>query len=201
MLERWLSAVSAYGYPLLFVTAAAEHAFVVGLAVPGDVIVTAAGVVAARGLLRLDTSLGVVLAGVVVGVNASYLVGRRLGVGVVERWGLRLGVPAADLASLEQHFATEGARTVLLASFVAGLKNVVPALAGASRMPWPRFFGWSAVGFTLRAALELGLGWVLGDNLDAVAHALRELGWFGLALAAGLVALWIARRVRARRRR
>lgn len=172
-----LEALSTYGYALLFSAAAAEHTFVLGLLVPGDVIVVLGGVLAEQGAMNIGWAFAVVLAGVLLGLHASYLLGRYGGIPLLERWGARMGLTPVRIKAVESYFAHHGAKTVFFSAFIAGIKNLVPALAGASRMSYPRFLVYGFAGGVLRAAAALAIGWIFGASID------KAMAWFGRANA------------------
>lgn len=194
MMAGTLEALATYGYPLLFAAAAAEHTFVLGLLVPGDVIVMLGGVLAARGVLSLPVTFLVVLLGVLVGLNISYFVGFYGGTPLLARWGARFGFTPVRIAAVETYFKRHGAKTVFLSSFIAGFKNVVPALAGASRMSYPRFFAYGFAGGVIRAGVAIGLGWAFGASLDTALDWLRKANiWaliVALVIAVAIAAFW-----------
>ncbi len=196
--ERLLNLASSYGYGFLFLTSVAENIFLLGFVVPGDVAVVLGGGLAAWARLELGSVLIVIVAGVVLGANVSFWIGRRGGSALIERWGERFLVDKSRIEQVEIYFAQHGAKTVFLASFVSGLKNLVPAVAGASRMSVGRFFIYNAVGSTVRAVGLIALGYVFGANLPrALVLAGRFNEWL-LAAMALLVAYFIIRAVRKR---
>lgn len=197
-----LEALSTYGYPLLFLAALAEHTFVLGLFVPGDVIVMLGGVLAARGLLTLPATFLVVVLGVLVGLNISYFVGLRGGIPLLERWGARFGMNRVRIRAVEAYFERHGAKTVFLSAFVAGIKNLVPALAGASRMPYGRCIAYGFAGGVIRAAIAIGFGWAFGASLDtALAWVGKFNVWAVVVVAVIVVVAFITWRWRRRSQR
>ncbi len=74
----------------------------------------------------------------------------------------------------------------------------MPALAGASRMPYRRFLAWNAVGGTVWGVAFVLLGYLAGSSYRSVA---RQAG-YGTAIAITLVVLvtLVAWRVRVHRR-
>jgi membrane-associated protein len=201
-IEKALQLVEAHGYLILFAASAAENVFLVGLAVPGDVVVVLGGALSARANLAVVAVLGWVVLGVVVGANASYWIGRRGGMALVDRWGGRALVGRARLDRAVEYFRGHGAKTVFLAAFVAGIKNLVPALAGASRMPVWRFVSYNAAGSIVRSAALVMLGYFLGASLP---RAVKAIGTFNAAALCVVVLLAVAlaaahRFTRARRR-
>lgn len=195
-----LEALSTYGYPLLFLAAAAEHTFVVGLLVPGDVVVMMGGVLAERGVLSLPMAFVTVLLGVLIGLNISYFIGLYGGIPLLSRWGARFGMTRVRIEAVEAYFQKHGAKTVFLSAFIAGIKNLVPALAGASRMSYPRFLAYGFAGGTIRAIVAMGFGWLFGASLDAALAWLRKFNTWGIVAAIvmllALVGFWIWRRRR-----
>ncbi len=77
-------------------------------------------------------------------------------------------------------------KVVIASRFVAILRQIAGLLAGATRMPWPRFLIANAVGSILWAA-GYGLGAeALGDTLKNLAGPMA-IG-LGVLVAAGIVA-------------
>lgn len=203
-LARVMGLIAAHGYPVLALVVLAEHTFLVGMVVPGDVAVLAAGALAGRGVLSPEGSLGAIVGGAAAGLLASYAVGARVGLPVVERWGARFGVGVERFEGLAAWFRRNGAAAVFLASFVMGLKNLVPAVAGATRMPVPRFVAAGVLGCTARALGFGVVGWIFGANLDRalalLARADRGVLVVAFALASVGLGAWLWRRRRHRRR-
>jgi membrane-associated protein len=192
-IEKALQLVEAHGYLLLFAASAAENVFLVGLVVPGDVIVVLGGAMAARAHLTAPGVLGWVVAGVVLGANASYWIGRAGGMTLVDRL---VGRPKVKRA--EEYFRLHGAKTVLLAAFVAGIKNIVPAVAGASRMPAWRFALYNAGGSIVRSAVLVCIGYLLGAHAG---RAVRAAGAFNAAAIGAAIVLAVAFAILRRRAR
>jgi undecaprenyl-diphosphatase len=186
-----LALVASYGYLFLFVASLAENIFLVGFVIPGDLVVVLGGGLAQRaGLSPVTASLAVV-AGVLLGSNLSFWIGRRGGTALIERWGERFGVGEKRVRLAEVYFAQHGAKTVFVGSFISGLKNLVPAVAGASRMGFVRFAAYSAIGSTCRAVALVAIGYLFGANLERAIHVAGSInGWVLALVAAALV--WAA---------
>jgi membrane protein DedA with SNARE-associated domain len=73
---------------------------------------------------------------------------------------------------------------VFVGSFISGLKNLVPAVAGASRMGFARFAAYSAVGSTCRAIALVAIGYVCGANLERAVHVVGSINGWVLVFAA-----------------
>jgi membrane-associated protein len=183
--ERLLELASKYGYAFLFAISIAENTFLLGLVVPGDVAVVIGGALAASAALDPVMVTLVVMIGVLLGANLSFWIGRRGGTPLIERSAARFAVEQRRIEQVELYFSRHGAKTVFLASFFSGLKNLVPAIAGASRMGAVRFFAYNAVGSTIRSGALVAIGYVFGANFP---RAMKMIGAANVWILAAILA-------------
>lgn len=193
-----LGALASYGYRIVFAAALLENIFIVGSVVPGDVITAAAGVAATTPEgAHLSPWLLIAVATVasLIGSNISYLVGYRGGRELIERVGPRFGVDRSGIEATEEYFLHHGSETILVARFVAVLKNVAPAVAGATRMSLFWFELYSFLAGLGYSALLVGLGWFLGQNFRVGLKYFGAFSWllFAVLIGAG-IALWVGKR-------
>ena len=204
MLDYLLDLVARLGhwsYLILFLAAALECSAFVGLLVPGESLVLAAGFLAHQGILGLDTVIGAAAVGAVAGDNIGYQLGLRLGRAWLLHHGRRFGITSARLERAEAFFERQGPRAVFLGRFIGFARALVPFVAGATRMPFHRFVPYDALGAILWTVACALLGYGLGASWRL---AERWLGRLGLLLALGVVAAalvaWRRARARAGRR-
>jgi membrane protein DedA with SNARE-associated domain len=188
-LQEMLALVSSYGYLFLFIASLAENIFVVGFIIPGDLVIVLGGGLAQRAGLSPVTACVAVVVGVLLGSNLSFWIGRRGGTALIERWGERFGVGEKRVRLAEVYFAEHGAKTVFVGSFISGLKNLVPAVAGASRMGFVRFAAYSAIGSTCRSVALVAIGYVFGANLERAVHVVGSINGWVLAFVVTLL-IW-----------
>jgi membrane protein DedA with SNARE-associated domain len=199
ILQDLLALFSRYGYLFLFAASLAENIFVVGFIIPGDLVIVLGGGLAQRsGLSPVTAAIAAVL-GVLLGSNLSFWIGRRGGTALIERWGERFGVGEKRVKVAEAYFETHGAKTVFVGSFISGLKNLVPAVAGASRMGPVRFAAYSALGSTCRSVALVAVGYLCGANLERAMKVAGSVnGWMlavvGAAIVYGLVHHFLKKR-------
>jgi membrane protein DedA with SNARE-associated domain len=187
LLQQTIALVASYGYWFLFFVSLAENVFLVGFVIPGDLVVVLGGGLAQRAGLSPVSACLAVIAGVLIGSNISFWIGHHGGNALIERWGERFGVGQSRVRRAEVYFASHGAKTVFVGSFISGLKNLVPAVAGASRMGYLRFAAYSAIGSTCRSIALVAIGYLFGANLERAFHVVGSLnGW---VLALGISAL------------
>ena len=193
-----LSALAAFGYRIVFAATVLENLFIVGSFTPGDVITAGAAVAAttAQGAHLSPWGLiAVATVGSVIGANVSYFIGFRGGRELLERAGPRFGIDKTAIEATEEYFHRHGSVTILLARFIAVIKNIAPAVAGASRMNlfWFELYTTiSAVGYS---AILVGVGWFLGENFRVGLKYFGAVSWVGFAIVIAVVAvLWIGKR-------
>ncbi len=203
LLSWALGALATWGYVIVFVATVLESLFVVGSFTPGDVITAAAAFTATTPqghALSPWLLLAVATAGSFIGSNMSYFIGRRGGREFIERIGPRFGINQQAIEAGEEYFERRGSQTILIARFVAVLKNLTPALAGASRMNLFWFEVYSLIGSLGYAAILVAVGWFFGANFAAGLKYFGVFSWllFAVIIAVGVV-LFIGKRRHDRR--
>ncbi|MEZ4414703.1 MAG: DedA family protein [Gemmatimonadota bacterium] len=170
-------------YLLLALGAAVEN---VVPPVPADTFVVLGGVLASRGILKAEWVFALTWAANLTSAAAVYGLGRRYGErffsGRVGAWLLS----PDQLHHVHRFFGRWGVPALLLTRFLPGLRAVVPAFAGVSRLRATIVL--PALGIA-SAAWYGGLVWVgtvAGDNLPAFLEALGKVNR-GLLIVALLV--------------
>ncbi len=173
----------AAGYVIVPAGVFLETFALVGIAVPGDVILALGGVYAASGDLALPIVLALGIVAAWSGSAAGFWLGNRHGRRVVR------ALPFSD--RLERHvdhtrdfFRHHGGKAVVLGRFATGVAAFVPFVAGMSEMPVRRFVAFMLPTVAVWATAITLIGYVLGRNLDVVDTVLSRFGWIGLAVAA-----------------
>lgn len=206
-LALWLESNPHWLALTLLIMACVECLAIVGLLIPGTVMLFSLGVLAGSGALELWQTLLLGYVGGLLGDLASYGLGRRYHQGIRNLSPLRKH--PGWLSGAERYFERYGVASLLVGRFIGPLRPMLPLVAGMLDMPFVRFLlvsllaaaGWSVAyllpGWATGAALRLPLpdgfwaeaGAVIGAlalMLVLVIHSsLRETRWATL-LAAGL---------------
>ncbi|RKS80546.1 membrane-associated protein [Motilibacter peucedani] len=142
-----------------------ESGLLVGFLLPGDTVLFGAGLLAGdEGRLSLPVLLAVVLAAAVAGDAVGYASGRRLGRPWLERRAARGHGDGRGLARAEAFFARWGWWSVVVARWIPWVRTFTPILAGAARMPYPRFLAANVVGALSWGGLLLVLGYAAAGD-------------------------------------
>ncbi len=203
LLDWSLAALDQYGYAIVFAATVLENIFVVGSFTPGDVITTTAAFTASTPAGNSLSVWGIFAAAVLgtwIGTNISYIIGARGGKALIERVGPRFGISVEAIEAGDEYFDERGPATIIFARFVAVLKNLAPAIAGASRLKLWVFEVYSAIGAVLYAGILVALGWFLGANFQ---QGLRYFGAFSwimfIVVLVAIVVGWQGKRRRDKR--
>lgn len=176
---------------IAFTTALLESIAVVGLVVPGTVILLALGALVATGAVNLWELLAWVSAGALIGDLASFFVGRHWHAGI-RRFGPLQRNPGL-LARGEAFFRRRGVMSVVLGRFLQPTRAIVPMVAGMADMPPRRFIPAVLVSVAIWAPSTILPGVLLGATLHlAAAVSMRLvliLVLLGLAVVLAVV-LW-----------
>jgi len=194
--ERILSVDGAVVYALVGMLVFAEDALFVGFVLPGETAAVLGGVDASSGHIQLWVIIATVVAAAILGDTVGYEVGRHLGPRVLG-WR-RLDRLRGRLGQAQGFLARRGGAAVFLGRYVAFFRAVMPFLAGAAPMPYPRFLAYNAAGGICWGTGFVLLGYLAGSSYKAVEHTVGRGAALAVAAALLLAALaWRLRRHRA----
>src|SRR5256885_12327699 len=193
-MPEWLVDLFArYGYAVVFVGVFLENT---GLPVPGETALLAGAALSHFGRLALPWVVVTATGAAVLGDNLGFLIGRRYGRGLIERYGAHLGLRRSRLDQFDRFFERHGGRTVFIARFITGLRVFGALLAGASGLRWPTFLFYNAAGAVTWSIAIAAAGYSPAYSWDTLERWIGRSGLIGLAVvgAVGAVALIRARR-------
>src|SRR3984885_5227477 len=158
-----------------------ETAVFLGFVLPGETAVVLGGVLASRGPLSLPTLAAVVVVAAVTGPIVGYEIGRRMGDRLFAARAMRR-LPGGPHRA-RQALRDRGGLAVMLGRFVAFVRAVMPAAAGAVRVPYRTFLLYNVLGGLVWGVGYCLLGYLAGSAYGAVE---RRVGT-GLAVAVALI--------------
>jgi membrane-associated protein len=161
-----------------------ETAVFLGFVLPGEAAVVLGGVLASRGHLSLPVLATVVVVTALTGPLVGYEIGRRLGDRLFAARALRRVPGGPDRARIA--LRDRGGIAVFLGRFVAILRALMPAAAGAVRVPYRTFFVYNMLG-----GIIWGVGYCLLGYLAGSAYSVVE-GRIGTGLAIAVAAIVVA---------
>lgn len=192
----WVSAHAAWAGPAVFLVAFLESLVLVGLIMPGALLMFGFGALVGSGHLDYWPIMLWATAGAITGDSLSYMLGRWFGPGVWS-WAFFQHRPWLLQRSVD-FFQRHGGKSIVLGRFVGPLRPVVPMVAGMMGMSAVRFLTINVLSAFVWAPAYLLPGQVLAASVSlaaAVAARLSVLFLAALALVwlAVVIIRWLAR--------
>ncbi|KTD04225.1 Legionella secretion system protein Y [Legionella geestiana] len=149
-LTDWLHGNPRWALLITFLISFSESLAIIGSIIPGSVTMTAIGILAGSGVMRVDLTLLAAILGAIAGDSASYILGFACRDQLQNVWPFRRY--PAWLALGREYFERHGGKSVLIGRFVGPLRSLIPVIAGMLHMNQYRFFFanvLSAIGWSL----------------------------------------------------
>jgi membrane protein DedA with SNARE-associated domain len=160
-----------------------------GIPLPGETALIAAAILAAQGHFSITSVIVVGATAAILGDNTGYWLGRELGRGFLQRYGVVRRFSDRVIPPAERFFEKHGGKAIFLARWFSGFRVAGAWIAGFSRMPWWRFFIWNASGGIVWAVTVSLVAYYAGE---AAANAIGHYGLIGAGVVVVLVALILA---------
>jgi membrane-associated protein len=183
----WLGPLFAsWGYLIIFLAVVSERSILIGLFVPGDVIIALGGVYAAQGDLNVVIVMAIAFVAAMIGESIGFMLGHRYGMRLVRR------LPFVNrfedrIEAVQDHFKRHGGKTVAVGRYATAAGAVIPFAAGMGGMPYRRVLMFDAPAVLLWAIGITLIGYIFGSNLDLVETILSRFGWGILGLLVALI--------------
>jgi membrane protein DedA with SNARE-associated domain len=178
-----------------------EDAIFIGFFFPGETAAVLAGVGASMGKVPLWVAIIAVVLAAILGDSVGYEVGKKFFGPKVLR-GNMLKKHRHRIAEAESFLRRRGGSAVFLGRFTAFFRAMMPALAGASHMPYRTFLAWNAFGGVVWGTGFVLLGWIAGESYHKVEQYVgRGIAVVLVVIVVAALGVWHLRKQRAERRK
>lgn len=163
-----------------------------GIPIPSEVLLMIGGALSAMGRFNPWVVFVLGIVAQVVGASIGYAIGRYGGHPLLEKYGKYVLISKRDLQRTHVAFEKYGNWLTLVGRCVPIIRGLVAYPAGIAQMNVTKFLIYTTLGSTLWTAIFVYLGYVLGDNMDAVNPWLHQLSVV-VAIAIVAFVLWHVR--------
>lgn len=172
-----------------------------GVPIPEEVAIVAAGVLSHQAVVRWWLALPVCIVGVLSGDVVLYWVGHHWGERILGWRAVRRVLSRAREEQLKAAYRNHGVKIAFTARHVIGLRAAAFLTAGIARVPFWKFLGVDAGGALVGVPASFGLAFLFADQVEQVfADVHRAERWLGLLGVVGIAA-WVGIAVWRRGRR
>ncbi len=190
----WLNANPTWAGVIIFAVSLAESLLVVGVLVPGALLMLAFGALIALGTIDLWSTLLWAIAGAIVGDGISFWIGYHFKDSLRTVWPFNKHPQM--LKRGEHFFMRHGGKSVVLGRFVGPVRAVIPTVAGIMGMSPRRFTVINVLSAIAWAPTYILPGVAVGASLGLASQVATRFGLlvFGFIILLLLVA-WLIKRL------
>lgn len=177
--------IETYKYVGLYLSLALG---ILGLPIPDETLMTFAGFKVYQGRLNFILTVLVSVSGSLTGMSLSYLIGNKIGIPFLHKYGKYLHLTPERLDKAEKLFRKYRGKAIITGYFVPGLRHVTAYFAGISELGYGVFLSHAAVGAGVWVLVFVSLGRWVGRDWKLYAPLIHRYLWL-LLIAALLVLL------------
>ncbi|MBN2981432.1 MULTISPECIES: DedA family protein [Cohnella] len=179
---------SQYGYWVLLIGLPLDA---IALPIPpGNTTLALTGYLASQRILAWLPALGSAYSGAVIGITATYWLGRKIGAPLVERYGKWLFLKPDHVAKTRKAYDRYGSKVLLFSYFLPGIRQFIGYFAGIIQVPYRSFALYAYTGCALWVSAFFLIGYGFGDQWEIVFGLVERYMKFvfaGLCAAAAVV--------------
>jgi membrane protein DedA with SNARE-associated domain len=165
-----------------------------GLPIPEDVTLFAAGLAAYYGLTSLWGIVAVSYLGVILGDSIIFWLGAIYGRKLTKKWFFHKLLPDERLNAVKNKFHQKGNKLIFAARFMPGLRAPIFFSAGTLHLPYRVFFFYDGLAALLSVPTIIGAVYYFGDELDKVVRIIKGIEHsiilFMVAVILAVLAKW-----------
>lgn len=135
---------------------------------PGNTTLAYTGYLAYKGVLQLGPALLAAYIGSTFGITITYLLGRQLGVPIIEKYGKWLSLKPENVSKTEEYHERFGNKILLFSYFMPGVRQFIGYFFGISCMPFRTFAIYAYTGSALWVSFFIGIGYRFGEKWQRV---------------------------------
>jgi membrane protein DedA with SNARE-associated domain len=184
VLRPLLEALAEHAYLVVFVGALIDAT---GVPFPGRLLLAGAGAWAAAGHASFGVFLALASVGAMLSDQLWFWMARRGSTWVADAYCRLTRRPSGWVDESVASVVRYGALAVVLGRFFTIVRLVAWPVLARTRLTWPRFVAFDALGATVWSSLWLGLGWIVGDQWQDAVQSVS--GWLVIGGAVGVLAL------------
>jgi membrane protein DedA with SNARE-associated domain len=164
-----------------------------GLPIPEDVILLAAGAVSYYGALNLYGAIVTALVGVLFGDTITFCLGAVYGRKLTKKWIFHKLLPDDRLNWVKGQFKRRGNKMIFAARFMPGARAPIFFSAGTFHLPYRVFIAYDGLAALISVPLVIGAVYHFGDEIDHVVRIVKRSEHGVVSVIFGFFLLMVAK--------
>lgn len=163
--------IEHYGYIAIFIILLLG---IIGLPLPDEILLTYVGYHVFLGTMSLKYSLITAIIGSIIGISISYLLGLKLGLPFIRRFGPKLKITEKRIEWAQNSFKAYGGFFLIVGYFLPGIRHITAYLAGMTTYRYFSFTLFASIGAIIWTTTFILLGVFLGNNWTIVGNVFHQ---------------------------
>ena len=160
-----------YGYYVLGIALFLE---LLALPLPGEFLMTYAGLMVYQGHYNWGLSILIAGIGTSIGMTCSYWIGRKLGIRFFEKHGHKIHFGPDKLKKTSIWFERFGVKLIVIAYFIPGIRHFTGYFSGVTRMSFGTYALYAYTGAFIWATTFISLGKIIGPQWEQYHHTITK---------------------------
>lgn len=154
--------IQLYGYWVIILVL---FCGIVGIPAPEETFVIFIGAVIAEQNLNFLWAICAALLGTNVGMLFTYMIGRKLGTSIIQKYGNLVKITPKRWKSMHKRFDQFENKMVVIGYFLPGLRQLTPYMSGTRELPYAKFFSLAFLASLLWTTLYMTIGFYFGNMI------------------------------------
>jgi membrane protein DedA with SNARE-associated domain len=153
----------------------------VGFPFPDEVLMTFVGYQVVKGNLAYSLAIASAFLGASIGISFSYLLGYKLGLPFLKKYGPKVNITEAKIEKTHELFLRYGSIWIVVGYFIPGVRHINGYLAGIANMGLRKFGAFALSGAFMWCVVFITLGYNLGEKWFVIRRIMGEYWKYAFA--------------------
>ncbi len=164
-----------------------------GLPIPEDITLIAAGILTYYGVCDVWVMIGVCLLGVLVGDSFMFWLGHHYGRKLIKRWPFRVFIDETKIDGIRNKLQNHGGKLLFSARFMPGLRSTVFFASGMLHFPYRKLLIYDGAAALISVPAIVYSVFYFGDFLEHVIKLIKKVEGGIAGVIAALIIFFIVK--------
>ncbi|MGG4102410.1 DedA family protein [Paenibacillus lautus] len=166
-----------YGYLVLLIGLPLD--FIALPIPPGNSTLTYTGFLTYKGIIDMVPAVGSAFMGAAMGLTITYILGYKLGMPLIERYGKWLFIKPSLVEKTQAYYNKYGNKLLIICFFIPGVRQFIGYFIGMIRVPYRTVWLYGYTGVASWVLVFFSIGFIFGEQwqyiLNVVEHYLKVI--------------------------